>query len=181
MVLVVVTVTVALVAGVARGGRLSNLAEAPIRAGAFVAVAALAQFAHALVPGAPAAVAFTLLSEAALLAFLWSNRYLGGVLLAAIGSALNTAVIVANGAMPVSRDALQAIARAETAVASGRHRLLEPGDPLAALADVIALPVLRTVISVGDIILAAGLGLLVFDLLRDRPARGVSATSRPSR
>lgn len=175
MVLVVVTVTVALAVGLLRGGRFGNLADASIRAGFLVAVAAAAQFLHALAPGETAAVTLTVLSEAALLTFLWCNRYLAGTLLAAVGSALNTAVIVANGAMPVSRDAILAISRHPAEMSPGRHRLLSDGDALPALADVIALPVLRSVVSVGDVILAAGLALLVMDLMRPRPQR-----SRPS-
>ena len=171
MVLVVLTVAAGVVVGLLRGGRLGNLGTAPIRAGVFVAIAALAQFLHALAPGRAAAVTLTLTSQAALLAFLWMNRLLAGALLAAIGSALNTAVIVANGAMPVGREALLAIARQPHEIASGRHRLLTDGDTLPLLADIIALPLLRTVVSVGDIVLAAGLGLLVMDLMRRRPAR----------
>ncbi len=178
MVLVVLTVAGALVVGWLRGGRLHHLAQAPIRAGAFVGVAALAQVVNALALTGAAAAAVTLVSEAALLWFLWCNRLLAGALLAAIGSALNTAVIVANGAMPVSREAMLAISRHPDEVASGRHRLLTDSDVLPALADVIALPLLRTIVSVGDVVLAAGLALLVMDLMR--PQRGVRNAATPS-
>lgn len=171
MVLVVLTVAGALIAGRLRGGRLRNLADAPIQASIFVAVAALAQFLHALAPSLTVAVSLTLLSESALLTFLWRNRLLAGTLLAAVGSAMNTAVIVANGAMPVSRDALLAIGRHPAEVTPGRHRLMTDADTLPALADIIGLPLLRTVVSVGDVVLAAGLALLVMDLMRARPAR----------
>jgi Family of unknown function (DUF5317) len=177
MILVVLTVAAALLVGRLRGGRFRNLAEAPIRAGAFVGVAALAQFLHALAPGRTAAVALTVVSEAALLAFLWSNRYLAGVLLAALGSLMNTVVIVANGAMPVSADALFTISRHPAEVTPGRHRLLTDGDVLPWLADTIGLPVLRTVVSVGDVVLAAGLALLVMDLMRQRAPRVRTAGS----
>ena len=169
MVLVVLTVAVALVAGLLRGGRLRHLADAPVRAGVLVAVAAGAQVLHALAPGPVAAVVLTGMSEAALLAFLWCNRYLAGTVLAAVGSGLNTAVILANGAMPVSSDAILAISRHPAEITAGRHRLLADSDALPELADVIALPLLRTVVSIGDIVLAAGLGLLVIDLMRPRP------------
>ena len=169
MVLVVGTVALALVAGLVRGGRLRYLADAPVRAGVLVAVAAGAQVLHALAPGPVAAVTLTALSEAALLVFLWCNRYLAGALLAALGSGLNTAVILANGAMPVSPDAVLAISRHPAEITAGRHRLLTDTDVLPLLADVIALPWLRTVVSIGDIVLAAGLGLLVVDLMRPRP------------
>lgn len=174
MVLVVISVAVALIAGRLRGGRFSHMGDAPIAAGWMLPVAVVAQVLHAITPGRAAAVSLTAISGGALLVFLWRNRYLAGTLLAAVGSALNSAVILANGAMPVSRDAVLAISRHPDEVSSGRHRLLEEGDALPALADTIALPLFRTVVSVGDIVLAAGLALLVMDLMRERSPRGVS-------
>ena len=169
MVLVAITVGVAILVGAARGGRLRHLAAVPFRGGVLIVAAAAAQLLHALVHAPAAAVVLTAASQAALLTFLWWNRYLPGVLLVAIGSSLNTTVILANGAMPVSRRAILAIGRHPAEVAEGRHRLLGEGDALAHLADVIALPLLRTVVSVGDIVLAAGLGLLVVACMA-RPA-----------
>lgn len=161
MVLVVLTVACAVLAGWLRGGRLRHLAELPFRGGVLVVVAAAAQILFAVAPSAPAAVVLTVLSQAALLTFLWLNRFLAGALLIALGSLLNTAVVLANGAMPVSRDAMIAIGRNPAELSAGRHRLLTEGDALPQLADVVALPLLRTIVSVGDIVLAAGLGLLV--------------------
>lgn len=165
MVLVAVTVVVALLVGAVRGGRLSNLATAPLRGGILVVGAAVAQFLHAVVPVAAAGVVLTGASQAALLTFLWWNRYLAGAVLVAIGSSLNTAVILANGAMPVSREAMVAVSRHPEEVSGARHRLLADGDALAGLADIIPLPLLRTVVSVGDVVLAAGVALLVVALM----------------
>ncbi|MDP9405291.1 MAG: DUF5317 domain-containing protein, partial [Actinomycetota bacterium] len=89
--------------------------------------------------------------------------------LVVVGAALNAVVIFANGAMPVSREALLAVARHPYEFAPGKHRLLEPGDPLPWLADVVPLPLLRTVVSVGDVVLAAGIALLVTNLMRRAP------------
>lgn len=161
MVLVTVTVTAAVLVGLLRGGSLRHLAAIRFSGGVLVVVAAAAQFLHALAPSPAAAVALTVASQAALLTFLWWNRYLSGALLIAVGSALNSLVIIANRAMPVSREAVLAIGRHPAELAGGRHRLLVDSDVLPQLADVIPLPVLRTVVSVGDVVLAAGLGLLV--------------------
>ena len=171
MVLVVVTVAGAVVAGWLRGGRVRHLAAAGFRGTAIAAAAAVAQFVHAFVPNAAAGAALTGLSQAALLSFLWLNRLVAGAALVALGSTLNAVVIMANGAMPVSREALLHVSRhpAEL-VAGGRHRLLEEGDAFAPLADVIGLPLLRTVVSVGDIVLAAGIGVMVISLMQ-RPRR----------
>ena len=169
MVLVVVTVAVAVVAGMVRGGRLAHLSAASLRGGIFAVGAALAQFAYAVAPGRVAAVLLTGLSQVALLVFLWVNRFVAGVFLAAVGTVMNTAVIVANGAMPVSRDAVLLVSRHPDELVAGRHRLLTDTDALPWLADIIGLPLLRTVASVGDVVLAAGIGLMVLHLMLNPP------------
>ena len=179
MVLVVVAVAGAVLAGWLRGGRLGNLGAVGFRGTGIALAAALAQFVHALVPSPVAAGVLTTGSQVALLTFLWLNRFLAGAALVALGSTLNALVISLNGAMPVSRDALESISRHPAEVGTtGRHRLLVDGDALPALADVIGLPLLRTVVSVGDVILAAGIGLMVVHLMRRPPgARSVRARS----
>jgi hypothetical protein len=176
MVLVAVTVVCALIAGRVRGGRLRHLAALPFTGGVLVLVAAISQVLFALAPSRVAAIVLTVVSQAALLTFLWLNRYLPGALLIAVGSSLNTVVVLANGAMPVARDAMIAIGRHPAELAAGRHRLLTDTDALPRLADVIALPLLQTIVSVGDIVLAAGLGLLVVSAMATpRPDRSASA------
>ena len=172
MILIVATMAAGVVVGWVRGGRVRHVGAAAVRGGLLAVGAALAQALHAAVPDARVAIATTVLSQTALLAFLWLNRFAAGALLVALGSALNAVVILANGAMPVSREALIAVQRHPYEV-FGRHRLLERGDSFAWLADVIALPLLRTVVSVGDVILAAGVGLLVVWMMR--PPRRRSA------
>ena len=171
MVLVALTVACAVLAGWLRGGRLRHLADLPFRGGVLVVGAAAAQVLLVAAPSTPAAVALTALSSAALLTFLWLNRFLAGALLIALGSLANAAVVLANGAMPVSRDAVVAIGRHPAELSAGRHRLLTQDDALPQLADIIALPLLRTIVSVGDIVLAAGLGLLVVAAMT-RPQTG---------
>ena len=172
MVLVVLTVAGGVIVGLLRGGRLRHLADAPLRATWLAVVAAAAQFVFALAPSPTAGIVLTGISQAGLLAFLWCNRYLAGALLVAVGSTLNSLVILANGAMPVSRDALLAISRHPAEIVAGRHRLLTETDALPWLADTIALPLLRTVVSVGDVVLAAGIGLLVTNLMQPQRRRG---------
>lgn len=164
--LLVVIVGLAVVAGRLAGGRLEHLTSVQLRGVLLVAAAAVAQLLHGLSPDPTLGVGLTLASQASLLLFLWLNRYLAGVALVALGSLLNTTVIVANGAMPVAREAILAVSRNPHEVASGRHRLLTDADALPWLTDVIPLPLLRTVVSVGDVILAAGVGLLVVRLMR---------------
>jgi UDP-N-acetylmuramyl pentapeptide phosphotransferase/UDP-N-acetylglucosamine-1-phosphate transferase len=169
-VLIAATVLLGVVSGWLRGGSLRHLTSWSIRAGGLAVAAAVAQAVHAFVPAPAVAVTTTVLSQCALLGFLWFNRYVAGAFLVAVGSTLNAAVILANGAMPVSREAIMAVARHPYEVV-GRHRLLETGDPLPWLADIIGLPVLRTVVSIGDVVLAAGIGVLVSALMQTPPRR----------
>ena len=174
MVLILVTVAAGVVAGWLRGGRVRNIAETSIKGGLVACAAVLAQAVHAVVPNPSVAITATAISQALLLTFLWLNRFVAGAFLVALGSSLNAAVILANGAMPVSREAIMAVARHPLEVV-GRHRLLEPDDRLPLLADIIGLPLLRTVVSVGDVVLAAGVGLLVVELMRPPRRRYASA------
>src|SRR5688572_13650269 len=170
MVLILVTVAAGVVAGWLRGGRLRNIAASSIKGGVVACAAVLAQAVHAVVPYPPIAITMTAVSQALLLTFLWLNRFVAGAFLVALGSTMNAAVILLNGAMPVSRDAIMSVARHPLEVV-GRHRLLGPEDKLPLLADIIGLPLLRTVVSVGDVVLAAGVGLLVMELMRRPVAR----------
>lgn len=168
MTLIVVTLVVAVVAGWARGGRVRHLALVRLRHPWFVALALAAQLATAAV-GAVAGGVGALLPGSSLLAvsaFLAANRRLPGVPLVATGFALNAAVILANGAMPVSPSALRRAGGTAGPLTPGRHRLLAPGDRLPLLADVIPVPLLGIVVSAGDVLLAAGVALLVTTLMR---------------
>ena len=169
MLLVVLTVAAAVVVGRLRGGRVRHLSAASLRGGILAVGAAVAQFGYAMAPTPVTAVVMTAISQSALLAFLWCNRYAAGAFLAAAGSTMNTAVILANGAMPVSRDAMIAVARHPDELIAGRHRLLTDTDALPWLADIIGLPLLRTVVSAGDVVLAAGIALLVMHLMSEPP------------
>lgn len=194
MVLVLATVLGAIAFGYARRGRLGNLAFVELRHGWLVVVSVLAQGALAAVKvagGPVTAVSAPLLvaSHGALLAFVVCNRLLPGMLLVFTGFAMNAAVITANGAMPVSAQALLTVSGGEaTTISPGKHRLLVDGDVLTPLADVFAIPVLRTVVSAGDVVLAAGVGILMVNLMLRHPrphgrrARGTGergATRRP--
>ena len=172
--LIVATVALGVLSGLLRGGSLRHLTGASLSGAGLAVAAAVAQAVHAFIPVPAVAVTTTVLSQGALLVFLWLNRYAAGAFLVAVGSTCNAAVIIANGAMPVSREAIMAVALHPYEV-MGRHRLLETGDPLPWLADVIGLPVLRTVVSVGDVLLVAGVGLLVSALMQPPRQRAMAA------
>lgn len=190
MVLVLATVLGAIAFGYARRGRLGNLAYVELRHGWLVVVSVLAQAALTAVnvaggPVTAVSAPLLLASHVALLAFVICNRLLPGMLMVFAGFAMNAAVITANGAMPVAVDALVVVSAGEaTTITPGKHRLLVDGDVLTPLADVFAIPVLRTVVSAGDIVLAAGVGILVVNLMLQHPrpagrrARGTAGRER---
>ena len=109
------------------------------------------------------AVAVVVASDVLVGAFVVANRKLAGMVTIGIGLALNLLVIAANGAMPVSPTA----ARIAGAPAPGphpdiKHERLGRATVLPLLADVIPLPRIGEVMSVGDVVLAIGIGRLVY-------------------
>jgi hypothetical protein len=107
-----------------------------------------------------------------LLAFAWINRRLPAAWLVIAGLVLNIAVIAVNQGMPVSAAAIEtAGARAEglLGAGTGKHHVMGPEDRLTPLADVIGIPPpIGAVISIGDVLLYAGVAILVVALMLGR-------------
>lgn len=171
--LVVVALLVGLGLGLSTGGSLRRLGRLALRDRWLVVAAAAVQVAGAglaVVVDARwvrwAYVVGLALSAAAAGVFVARNRRLPGMALVAVGLAANALVVVANGAMPVSAAAAEragVLAPALVGDADPRHATEGPGTRLALLDDRVAvpLPVLPDVLSAGDCLVAAGLGLLV--------------------
>jgi hypothetical protein len=104
--------------------------------------------------------------------FAWVNRRLPAVWLVMVGLGLNLLVIGVNGGMPVSAGALEVSgASAEGLVGEGtlKHHLMGPGDTLTPLGDVIGIPPpVGAVISIGDVLLYAGVAILVVAIMLGR-------------
>lgn len=111
-----------------------------------------------------------LVSNAFVAAFLVANARLPGVAFAAIGMLLNVIVIAANGAMPVARGALETAGYgSDISDLGNKHEFLGDETVLPWLADVIPIPLLRSVISLGDVALAIGIAQLVYTRTRIAP------------
>jgi hypothetical protein len=158
-----------------RGGRLHRIAEAPLRWSWLLALGVGLQVvvdvaaARGVFGDASTAGWLVLLaSQLLVLAWVLANAQLPGTILIGIGLLMNAVVIAANGAMPVSPGALGAIGAEATVTPTGKHTLLTDETRLPWLADILPLPPLRSIISVGDIVLAAGLIPMAHALMSHR-------------
>jgi Family of unknown function (DUF5317) len=107
-------------------------------------------------------------------AFIVANPQLPGRELILAGLALNALVIVVNGAMPVSPTAAAHAGVNLAALAGDPRHMVDAHAYLAWLGDRIplALPWQPQVLSIGDVLVAAGVGLLIANGMR----RGVEST-----
>lgn len=159
-----------LAAGAALGGELRRLARVRLAGWPWLLAGLVAQ-AVGLRLGGPAYRIALLAGLVPVGVVVVRNRWLVGVPVVALGLALNAAVGLANGAMPVSAAAARRAGVAVDQVAAGAvpgRVLTGPGTRLPLLADVVALPLpLRPeVVSPGDLVVALGLGLLVVSGMR---------------
>jgi hypothetical protein len=109
-------------------------------------------------------------SQVVVLAWVLANWQLPGLVLVALGLAMNAVVMAANGAMPVHPEAIAALGRDASELVRGKHVLADADTRLWWLADIWAVPPIRSVISIGDVVLAAGLIPIVHHLMTYRTA-----------
>ena len=165
---VVVVVSVLALTLVAATGHLRPLASLHVRAARLLVAAAVVQLGTAgLAPGSSAVRVLAMVVTMLLVAlFLGGNIALPGIPLVAAGMLLNALVIVANGAMPVSTSAAAEAGLGAEALRLDEDPLRERLDDrtrLALLGDRVPVPApgWAQVISAGDVLVAAGLGLLL--------------------
>ncbi len=94
------------------------------------------------------------------------NRALPGAWLIGLGSLLNAIVTLVNAGMPVDPGALAAAGK--PAPSDGLHVLIGSDTRLPFLADVLLVPVVNNIYSLGDVALAIGGFWMAFRLLRRR-------------
>jgi hypothetical protein len=161
----------------ARGGRLYRLVEAPLGWSWLLFVGLMLQVVVDLAVGRGVFAdtswggpVLLFLSQALVLTWVIRNWQQAGMILIGLGLLLNMVVVTANGAMPVDPAAIAALGGDPAALEPGKHTLMTAGTRLPWLADIWALPPLRSIISVGDVVLAAGLIPLAHALMTYRPA-----------
>jgi hypothetical protein len=165
-----------------RGGRLVNLADIRLQHWWLLllgfGIQAATVLLHDTESARGAATALILISYLPLLALVTINRQRKGMWLAGLGVLMNFSVIALNGGMPVLEGA--AVVAAGVGGGAGgfqlaldvKHVLLTTSTRLPFLADVIPVRLfsIGQVISLGDVLLAVGLGRFLEDELR-RPVR----------
>ena len=180
MTLVPAVIVLAILVGLAMGGSLRRFEHLPVHWWG-LALAGLSLQAAPTRNG-QVALAALLTSYALLIAFGLVNRRLVAAPLLLIGLALNLAVVAPNRGMPVSGLAVRTFG--STAVlpstkVTGKHHLRTDADVLAALGDVIPVPKpFKVILSVGDVLLYAGLFVFVLSVMLGRPGENYRRPAR---
>ena len=160
-------IVISIILGALRGGQLRNLTEIHVKLWWMLPVGfVMLAIANFLPPEYhDAAVALILGSYLPLLLFVWLNRDSSGIWIAGIGILMNFTVIVANAGMPVLAEAAVIAGGGDGQLVLGaKHVLLTTETVLPFLADVIPVP--RSVLSLGDVFLAIGIGVFLEDQMR---------------
>jgi hypothetical protein len=170
MLWMLLVVAIALLVGWIRGGKLGNLTEVRVRVWWMLLFGFGLQLIAGFLPSEQhdLAVGLILASYLPLLLFVWLNRAMNGLWIAGIGILMNFTVIVLNSGMPVLPEAVQLAGGSESFSLGAKHVLLDSGSRLPFLADIIPLP--QSVLSLGDLFLAIGIGVFLEDQMR-RPLR----------
>lgn len=185
MITFVIAAVVAATVALLRGGSLKALADTQFEwlwllfAGLALQLGAQIWAPDWLEGGAGTAVIIG--SNLLVVAFLLLNRGLPGLALIGVGLAMNVIVIAANWAMPVSASASRTagIDPPPPGIADVEHELLTDDTKLPWLADAIAIPRTYEVFSVGDVVLALGVGHLIYRRAtwNKRPRRAARGTA----
>jgi len=175
---VLLVLAIAVIASLLRGGRFHRLAKAPLEhvwllfLGVGLQVASdVLVIAEVLEPTGAVSYGLLLASQLVVIAWVLRNWQLPGLVLVALGLLLNAIVMAANGAMPVDPDAIAALGRDSSELVRGKHVVMDDDTRLPWLADIWPVPPLRSIISVGDVVLAAGLIPITHHLMTYRPPK----------
>ncbi len=170
--LLLIALVIGLLAGIATGGKLGNVANLNIRWPWLVVAALVVREAAVLSPlsGVDGVQYLYAASLAALVAWTaWHATRLRGAWIVAVGAALNLLVVIANGSrMPV---APELAGRLMNRGHIGQYVVMGSGTNLGWLGDWIGVPgPLGGAYSPGDVVIAIGIAAVAFFATRQRPA-----------
>lgn len=160
----VAVLVVSVVVSLLRGGKLSNLPDIYARGWPLLFVGFGLQIVANAVDSSRLAIILLLTSYVVLLIMVWLNRSEAGMWIAGIGLLMNFTVITFNNGMPVLEEAIVLAGGTGDLVFGAKHVALDASSHLPFLSDVIPLP--GSVISLGDVFLAVGLGVFIEDQLK---------------
>jgi MFS family permease len=167
-------IALGLIAGLLAGGSISNLVSVRLRWMGAIFGALLVRYGTELLISRGVevvdALRLTLFGGALglLLAALWANRRQPGMSLAFVGILSNTLAIVANGGrMPILVQSLEAVGLTPADANTPFHTILRATDAnflrqLGPLTDIIPVPLVQDVASIGDVFLGIGLAFFLF-------------------
>lgn len=178
-------IPIGILVGLARGGRLGNLAEMRFAwpwlalAGLAAQIALFSEPVGRLVGEAGPALYVT--SSLVVLAVVLRNRHLAGLKLVAAGAIANLVAIVANGGYMPADPAALALAGLDPT--SGYSNSVVTNRPvLAPLTDIFALPAsvpFANVFSVGDVLIGLGIVVAIAAGMAGRAAAATTGTASP--
>jgi hypothetical protein len=152
------------VLGLATGGNWRNLARLDLKLWPALVAGVIVRAAAPLLGGLALSASIAGLLLVAVVALV--NRAISGAWLLGLGALLNGVVTFLNRGMPVDPGAL---ALSGKALPPDRlHVILGPDTRLSFLADVLLVPVINNIYSIGDVVLAIGGFWMVFRLVRSR-------------
>ena len=165
-----------LVVGLVAGGSLRSFERLHVHWWALVFVGLALQLVavprYGTVPAWAIGAGLLISSYVLLLMFLTVNRWIPGAAVMAVGLLMNLAVVAANGGMPVSARAVENAGGTASTLATdagAKHHLMSDRDLLAPLGDIIPIPrPAGVVLSIGDVLLYAGMAWFVFQVMRGR-------------
>jgi hypothetical protein len=186
VILILVTLVVGAIVGLATGGSLANFPSIQLRRWWLAAAGIALQFVN---PAGWPGHAVVIASFACLLVFAVINLRAPGFILICAGLALNAFVIAVNGGMPVTKEAIVRSGQASTLpdLAAGgggaKHHLADPASHFLVLGDAIAVPdPIGQVVSVGDVLLDVGIAWYVASAMQGRRDRSsVAGAASPVR
>jgi len=169
---IAVAIILGVAVGLALGGSFQRLGAVSFRRTPLLMLGVVVQVLAGFVGGG-AGLALVVVSLALLASFTLANLRLGGMGLAFLGIAMNLAVMAVNGGMPVRPAAVVAAGLANhedvaTLDFGTKRHLEQPDDQLMVLADVLPVPVVREVLSFGDLVMSVGVASVLVNLLRPR-------------
>jgi hypothetical protein len=150
------------VLGLASGGNWRSLQRFDLKLWPGLLVGVIARAVAPFLGGLALSVSIAGLMLVGLIAVV--NRALPGAWLIGLGSLLNALVTIANAGMPVDPAALAASGKPTPS--DGLHVILGPDTRLSFLADVLLVPLVNNIYSLGDVVLAIGGFWMTFRLLK---------------